>query len=122
MKSLLTSAFVLITFAAAAQYKVPIDSLAQYTGKSVTVCSEVYGVKTTEKVTYINVGAKYPHAPLTIVIFKKDLEANFKDTPEKLYGNQHICVTGVVKDYKGKMEIVISKPEDIIVGDIAGAE
>lgn len=119
MKNLiLTTALVLSASIASAQYKISLDSLKQYIGQSVTVCNEVFGVKTTDKITYINLGAKYPNAPLTIIIFKKDLEANFKETPEKLYGNQHICVTGVVKEYKGKMEIVVSKPEDIVVGDI----
>lgn len=114
----ITAALVFTATAASAQYKVPPDSLKQYIGKSVTVCDEVYGVKTTDKVTFINVGAKYPNAPLTIVIFKKDLEANFKELPEKLYGNQHICVTGVVKEYKGKAEIIVTTPEDILVGNL----
>jgi len=118
MKILLFLAFMACTAVAAAQSKVPVDSLSGYIGKTVTVCSEVFGVKSTEKVTFINVGAKYPNAPLTIVIFKKDLDANFKETPEKLYGNQHICVTGVVKEYKGKTEIIVSSPDEIIVGDI----
>ena len=119
MKNLIiTSALLLSVSIAAAQTKVSIDSVKQYIGKTVTVCNEVFGVKTTDKVTYINVGAKYPNAPLTIIIFKKDLEANFKETPEKLYGNQQICVTGVVKEYKGRMEIIVSRPEDIIVGNM----
>jgi len=123
MKLLLTTAaFLFISTIALAQFKVPLDSLNQYIGKRVTVCSEVYGIKTTDKVTFINVGAKYPNAPLTIVIFKKDLDANFTTSPEKLYGNQPICVTGVVKDYKGKTEIIVSSPEEIIVGDIVSPE
>lgn len=115
---LLTTALFFTVAVVSAQYKVPLDSLKQFVGKSVTVCDEVYGVKTTDKVTYINVGAKYPNAPLTIIIFKKDLEANFKEQPEKLYGNQHICVTGVVKEYKGKTEIIVTTPEDILVGNL----
>lgn len=123
MKRLLTStAFIFITAISLAQFKVPLDSLNQYIGKRVTVCSEVYGIKTTDKVTFINVGARYPNAPLTIVIFKKDLDANFTASPEKLYGNQPICVTGVVKDYKGKTEIIVSSPEEIIVGNITTPE
>ena len=81
----------------------------------------VYGVKSLEKVTFINVGAKYPNAPLTIVIFAKDL-ANFKDTPEKLYGNHSICVTGVLKEYKGKTEIIVSKPDEIVAGNWSSAQ
>ncbi len=97
------------------QTKVPVDSVKHYVGEKVTVCSEVFGVKSFDNRTYINVGAKYPNAPLTIVIFKKNIDANFPDSPEKLYGNQFICVTGVVTEYKGKAEIVISKPEEIVV-------
>lgn len=119
MKSLLLSfAFMAAVTVVSAQYKVPVDSLSGYIGKKVTVCSEVFGVKSTDKVTFINVGAKYPNAPLTIVIFRKDLDANFTESPEKLYGNQHICVSGVVKEYKGKTEIIVSHPDEIIVGDI----
>jgi len=122
MKFFLSTAFLFIATISLAQLKVPLDSLNQYIGQRVTVCSEVYGIKTTDKVTFINVGAKYPNAPLTIVIFKKDLDANFTTSPEKLYGNQPICVTGVVKDYKGKTEIIVSKPEDIVVGNIVTPE
>ena len=74
----------------------------------------VYGVKALEKVTFINVGSAYPNAPLTLVIFAKDL-VNFNDTPAKLYNNKSICVTGTIKDYKGKAEIIVNKQEQIRV-------
>lgn len=54
----------------------------------------------------------YPHSPLTIVIFAKD-RAKFPDTPEKLYGNKPVCVTGILKEYKGKIEIVVTSPGEI---------
>jgi DNA/RNA endonuclease YhcR with UshA esterase domain len=115
MKNLFTTiTFLFITSISFAQTNISIDSVSIHIGEKVTVCSEVFGVKSLDKVTFINAGAKYPNAPLTIVIFAKDLP-NFKDTPEKLYGNQKICVTGVVKEYKGKTEINVSKPEDIVV-------
>ena len=67
-----------------------------------------------EKVTFINLGRAYPNSPLTLVIFAKDL-INFSDTAEKLYGNKSICVTGAIKEYKGKAEIIVSKPDQIKV-------
>ena len=112
MKNLLTTIAVGISSMSFAQTKVSIDSVSQHIGEKVTVCSEVYGVKSTDKVTFINVGAKYPHAPLTIVIFAKD-RAGFTFTPEKLYNKQAICVTGGLKEYKGKTEIVVTRQEDI---------
>ena len=111
--------FMLFGFAVTAslafgQKKVSIDSLSGHLNEKVIVCSEVYGVKELEKMTFINVGAAYPKSPLTIVIFAKDLP-NFKTTPSALYGNKKICVTGELKDFKGKMEIIVSKPEEITV-------
>ncbi len=67
-----------------------------------------------EKVTYINLGAAYPNSPLTIIVFAED-RTNFPESLEKLYGNQKVCVTGRIKEYKGKPEIIISKPEELVV-------
>lgn len=96
------------------QQKIPVDSAARYVGETVTTCSTVYGVKAMDKVTFINLAEAYPNSPLTLVIFTKDL-GNFSDTPEKLYNNKSICVTGTVKEYKGKEEIIISKQDQIKV-------
>jgi DNA/RNA endonuclease YhcR with UshA esterase domain len=41
--------------------------------------------------------------------------ANFSDTPAKLYNNQPVCVTGTIKEYKGKVEIVVTKPEELVL-------
>lgn len=97
-----------------AQNKVPVDSVAKYIGEKVTVCTTVYGVKSINNLTFINVGAVYPKSPLTVVIFAKDLP-NFKASPEVLYNNKRICVTGKLEDYKGKPEIIVTHPEEIIV-------
>jgi hypothetical protein len=113
-KTLTVVASLLITATSIAQTKIPVDSVSKHLGERVVVCSEVYGVKSLEKVTFINLGARYPNSPLTLVIFAKDLP-NFKESPEKLYGNQAICVTGELKDYKGKTEMIVSTPDEIVV-------
>lgn len=111
---MLTSIICLLTSALCAQIKIPVDSVPKHIGEKVTVCTTVYGVKSLDKLTFINVGAAYPKSPLTLVIFAKDLP-NFKTSPETLYSNKQICVTGKLEDYKGKAEIVITSPEEIIV-------
>jgi DNA/RNA endonuclease YhcR with UshA esterase domain len=83
-------------------------------GQKVTVCSKVYGVKSLEKVSFINLGANYPNSLLTIVIFAS-AKGNFKQPLETLYSDKNICVTGTLKEYNNKPEIIISKPEDIII-------
>lgn len=115
MRSFILAAFACtLSLTTIAQTKVPVDSVSKYIGQQVTVCTKVYGVKSLEKLTFINAGAAYPKSPLTIVILAKDLP-NFKDSPATLYDNKQICVTGKVEDFKGKAEIVITKPEEIIV-------
>jgi DNA/RNA endonuclease YhcR with UshA esterase domain len=51
---------------------------------------------------------------LTIVIFAGD-KAKFKEPIEPMYDDKNICVTGTLKEYNGKPEIIVSKPEDIII-------
>ena len=115
MKKLQLSIFICFTVnILSAQVKIPADSATRYIGQNVTVCATVYGVKSLDKLSFINLGAAYPKSPLTIVIFTKDL-ANFKATPESLYANKNICVTGKLEDFKGKPQIVITRPEEIIV-------
>ncbi|MBI3719326.1 MAG: S1/P1 nuclease [Sphingobacteriales bacterium] len=100
----------------AARYENGVDAkdAVQYIGKKVTACSRVYGIKSLDNVTFINAGDKYPNSPLTIVIFAKDRK-NFLPSIEELYNDKNICVKGEVVEYKGKAEIIVSRPEDIIV-------
>ncbi len=60
----------------------------------------------------MNLGAEYPNLPLTIEIFAKG-NANFKDSIESLYDSKEICVTGLLKKYKRKTEIIITKSDEI---------
>jgi DNA/RNA endonuclease YhcR with UshA esterase domain len=109
---LLIIAFTIFTNTLFSQTKIPVDSVSSHIGEKAIVCSEVFGVKATEKMTFINMGASYPNSPLTIVIFAKNLP-NFKETPASLYDNKKICVTGTLEDYKGKTEIVVTQPDEI---------
>ena len=61
-----------------AQAKISIDSVNQNMGKLVTVCSQVFGIKASDKVVLINLGASYPASPLTIAILAKDFTNFFK--------------------------------------------
>jgi hypothetical protein len=83
-------------------------------GKNVTVCAAVFGIKFSSAVTQINLAASYPNSPLTIVIFAKNYK-NFVIAAEDLYKNKNICVKGKIEEYKGKAQIIIEKPEDIII-------
>lgn len=112
-KKLSIVAFIIATQIAFAQTKISIDSISAHMGEQVQICSKIYGINANDKIFFINLGAAYPNARLTVLIFAKNM-ANFKDTLQTL-GNKQICVTGKLVDYKGKPEIVLIKPEDIIV-------
>ena len=77
------------------------------------VCSKVYGVKELPNINFINLGARFPDNPLTVVVFSGD-KANFKDGLT-IYDNKTVCVTGTIKEYKGKPEIIITRPQDISI-------
>ena len=111
-KSILTISLIFLLNSLIAQTKKFIDSATQHIGKSVTVCSQVFGIKATDKVVLINLGAAYPASPLTIAILAKDF-ANFTTPPAEFYKNKKLCVTGIVELFKNKAQIVITKPEEI---------
>jgi len=114
LKNILLIAFTTITTSLLAQSNIPLDSMNNHIGEKVKICAAVFGVKTMPTINFINVGAAYPDAPLTVVIFAKD-SANFKEPLSTLYGNKKICVTGTLTVYKGKTQIVVSKPDEIEV-------
>lgn len=96
---------------------VPLDSVINYEGKTITVCSKVqstYVTKGDKKTTYINFGKPYPNNTFTVIIFEGDL-SNFKYTPSEFLKDKSVCITGKIKIYKGKPEIIVSKEEQIKV-------
>lgn len=114
-KSLILFTLLFITTFLSAQTQISIDSVFAYIGKTVKVCDKVAGTfvtKSDKPLTYLNLGADYPKAKLTIVIFQKDL-INFSFTPSDHYKGQNVCVTGEIKQYREKIEIVANKPEQI---------
>jgi len=94
---------------------VPLDSVTNYEGKTITVCSKVqstFVTKGEKKTTYINFGKPYPNTTFTVVIFEGDL-TKFKYTPSEFLREKNVCITGKVKIYKGKPEIIVSSEEQI---------
>ena len=106
------------SFSAASQIKITPDEAAKHIGDSVIVCGKIYGGKyfdrSDNKITLLNMGAAYPLSPLTIVIEEAGRK-NFTSKPEEFYADKDVCVAGVVKEYKGKPQIIITKEVEIII-------
>lgn len=101
-----------------AQQEIKIEDAAKHEGDSVTICTKIFGARYFEtsnrSPTLLNAGAKYPDAPLTIVIFGEN-RVNFKNKPEEFYPDKNICVTGRIVIYKGKPEMILMNESQIVV-------
>ena len=92
---------------AGAPLVIDIHDAAKHIDDVVNTCAKVYGYKTLENMTLVNLGAAYPDQLLTVV-----LRGDAKDAYKGLDG-QMVCVTGKVVNYKDKPEIVVTDPKQI---------
>ncbi|MEO6547673.1 MAG: hypothetical protein ABIN94_06720 [Ferruginibacter sp.] len=101
-----------------AQQEINVTDAAKHDGDSVTICTKIFGARYFESgkgaPTLLNAGAKYPEAPLTVVIYGESRTA-FANKPEEFYVDKNVCVTGRISMFKGKPQIVVAKESDIAV-------
>jgi len=83
-------------------------------GVSGFVASARYAESSMKQPTFLNLGKPYPNQDFTVVIWGLDRE-NFPQPPEKLYLHKNITVTGEVTTYRGKPEITVHDPSQIVV-------
>ena len=88
------------------------------TGEKLTICEKVYSTRYFDgsQMTLLNLGAEYPNQKLTIMIRGED-RGKFKVAPEQAFSNKNVCVTGIVTNYRGKPEIVVTEPSQIVLKD-----
>jgi hypothetical protein len=89
----------------------------RHVGERVTVCGKVasthFAFHTRGQPTFINLEKPRPNEIFTIVIWGSD-RAKF-GKPERDYRDKDLCVTGVVRVYRGVPEIIARKPSQISV-------
>jgi hypothetical protein len=118
--------FILLVFAflicasnsiAQQEYINPIDA-HKYIGMEKTVCGRVasatYALRSKGRLTFLNLDQPSPKQIFTVLIWGSD-RSKFKNPPETFFKGKRICVTGVIKSYRGKPEIIVRSPEQIIV-------
>ncbi len=74
LKYCTTICIILLSQYIFAQKLVPIDSVSTYVGQTIKVCDKVAGTfvtKSDKPLMYLNIGADFLNAKLTIVIFYK---------------------------------------------------
>lgn len=74
-----------------------------------TVASEHTSARSKGQPTFINLDAPYPNQLFTILVWDDD-RANVGTLPRM---GSHVCATGLIKDYRGTPEIVVSRSDQL---------
>lgn len=97
---------------------VSIDSVHQYVNQTVTICDKIYGGifldKSKKKLTLLNMGGVYPKQKITVLI-PDTCRFLFSKAPETNFKYKNVCITGMILLYNEKYEIVLAKPDDIVI-------
>jgi DNA/RNA endonuclease YhcR with UshA esterase domain len=109
--SIVLALLVLAGIASVAQVVIPDGEAAKHIGEVVSVRGRVAGVYTSRSnTTFINFGKPYPHHTFTAVIFSS-ASTRFKNAAS--WEGRVITVTGHVKLYRGKPEIVLNGMDQV---------
>ena len=94
------------------------DQAADHAGETATVCGRVAGATFARAVpgepTFLNLDRPHPDQPFAVVIWGDDRPA-FGE-PEIRFAGRSVCVTGLIRLFGGKPEIVVRRPEEITTG------
>jgi len=107
--------------AAPARADLPVlapEAAAERVGEHATVCGVVadasYRADVRGEPTFLNFGAPYPRHVFTALVWGEH-RARFAQPPER-YEGESICVTGRVSAYRGKPQIVVDSPAQVVPG------
>ncbi len=95
------------------QEPIPWDKAQEHYGETVTIEGKIVAAYNSGKACFLNFHEDYKNH-FTAVIFSSDL-GKFPDNPEDYYYYKTVQVTGLVKKYKGKPEIILKDPSQIVV-------
>jgi len=89
-----------------------------HVGENTTVCGPVasarYFNSASSRPTVLNFDHPYPNHTFSVVI-PGSARGRFKESPETLYRGKIVCVAGRIVDYRGKPEIVVENPSQIVI-------
>ena len=91
---------------------------ARHVGEVAEVCGRVASTAHIAAVkgqpTFLNLERPYPDQPFNVVIWES-ARSRFDSPPERAFDGKDICITGLIETYKGKPQIVVSDPEQIVL-------
>ncbi|MCX7589673.1 MAG: thermonuclease family protein [Patescibacteria group bacterium] len=96
---------------------IPVCSASKYYNQEIIVEGKIVSVYRSKTNTiFLNFGKNYPNNCFTAVIFNSD-QKNFMDNLENYYENKIVRIRGIIKEYKGKPEIILKNQSQIEVGN-----
>ncbi len=84
---------------------------SNYYGEYVTVVGTIVSTYNSGRACFLNFHPDYKHY-LTAVIFRSAFN-RFPKNPEIYYYGKNVKITGVIKEYRGKPEIIVNYPQQI---------
>jgi DNA/RNA endonuclease YhcR with UshA esterase domain len=103
---------------------IPSDQAQEHIGETTTVCGLVASARFVDRErdqpTYLNFDRPYPNQTLAVMIPGSSRDA-FTEPPEVLFNGKTVCVTGVIVEYRGKPQIVVEDPAQIVIQEAAPA-
>jgi len=100
------------------QAPIPAGEAGKHIGEKLTVCDKVFGGRYFEnsngQPTLLNMGDAYPNNPFTFVIYGADRK-KFNYTPEEFLVNKQVCVTGEIKSYRDKPQIIVTDTAQVVI-------
>jgi len=116
MKNIIFLILCFLSLSSFAQTQIKLDDVQNHVGDSVKLMAKIYSGKYLENAentpTLLDVGGKYPHEKLTLVIFG-DVRKQFKNAPETFYEGRQEWITGKIQLFKNKPQIIINSPDQI---------
>ena len=95
------------------------DEARYHIGENVIVCGLVadtdYAFGASGKPTFLNIGKPYPDPERLIVIIYIQNRQKFSQPPEIYFKNKNICVTGLLTENMGILQIEVTDSSQIVV-------
>ncbi len=103
-----------------AQEIVTAEQAQDHIGETNTICGVVANARYVDsdptKPTYLNFDHPYPNQTFAVRI-PGSSRPRFSEPPEALFNGKTICVTGLIVDQRGKPQMVVEDPSQIVVQD-----
>ncbi len=100
--------------AAEATVHIHWQDAASHYDQDCTVYGKVVATKRIKNWCFLNFDPDW-RTTFTVAI-PTDAHDRFPEPPERLYADKEIAVTGRVIEYKGKPEIIVGRPDQIVIG------